>query len=189
MLLPDCTVFPHGGIPLHIFEPRYRQMLSEALEGTCFFAIARLTGEEMADPSRSASPVGTLCLVRAARELPDGTSNLLLHGVIRVRFVEWLESPYPKARILPMPAVFEPASQRAAAMEALMEAGEHATRHLPEEMRDALRSMVAQIDDPCVLADVMAQQFIQDPDERQHLLEEDSTPARIAWLCRKLGEH
>ena len=29
MLLPDCTLFPHGGLPLHVFEPRYKEMLRE----------------------------------------------------------------------------------------------------------------------------------------------------------------
>ncbi len=47
MLLPDCTLFPHGGLPLHIFEPRYRRMLEESLEGDCFFAIGRLLGAEI----------------------------------------------------------------------------------------------------------------------------------------------
>ena len=44
MLLPDCTLFPHGGLPLHIFEPRYRQMLDDALEDSCFFAVAPASG-------------------------------------------------------------------------------------------------------------------------------------------------
>ena len=76
MLLPDCTLFPHGGLPLHIFEPRYRQMLAESLASSCFFAVARCLGEETSDPSFCASPMGTVGLVRASRELDDGTSNL-----------------------------------------------------------------------------------------------------------------
>jgi Lon protease-like protein len=185
MLLPDCTLFPHGGLPLHIFEPRYRQMLDESLEGTCFFAVARLLGKETEDPSRCVSPIGTMGLVRASRELDDGTSNLLLHGVIRVRFIEWLEGPYPKARIEPVPSIFEPESQTKAALEALHESVEIVTRDLPGEVREALTTMTSQIDDPSILADVMAQQFLHDPDERQDLLEMESAAARIAWICKK----
>lgn len=185
MLLPDCTLFPHGGLPLHIFEPRYREMLSEALNGSCFFAIARLLGKEKSDPARCVAPVGTMGLVRASRELEDGTSNLLLHGVIRVRFTEWLESPFPKARIEPVPSVFEPESQSRAALEALQEAADSVTKDLPEDVRQALVSMTAQIDDPSILADVMAQQFLHDPDERQDLLEMESAAARVAWICKK----
>ncbi len=185
MLLPDCTLFPHGGLPLHIFEPRYRMMLTDALQGSCFFGIARLLGKESSDLSRCTAPIGTMGLVRASRELDDGTSNLLLHGVIRVRFMEWLDAPYPKARIEPLPSVFEPESQSRGALEALHEAAEAVTRELPADVREALTSMTAQIDDPSILADVMAQQFLQDPDERQDLLEMESAAARVAWICKK----
>ena len=73
MLLPDCTLFPHGGLPLFIFEPRYRKMLEEALEGDCFFAVGKLLGEEKGDPENFVAPVGTIGLVRASREQDDGT--------------------------------------------------------------------------------------------------------------------
>jgi Lon protease-like protein len=185
MLLPDCTLFPHGGLPLHLFEPRYREMLADTLAGSCFFAVGRLLGKETGDLSRCVAPVGTMGLVRASRELDDGTSNLLLHGVIRVRFVEWLDAPYPKARIEPIPSPFEPESQARAALESLHEAAEAVTRGLPGEVRETVNAMTEQIDDPSILADVMAQQFIHDADERQDLLEMESAAARVAWICRK----
>jgi hypothetical protein len=52
-------------------------------------------------------------------------------------------------------------------------------------VRDTLNAMTAQIDDPSILADVMAQQFVHDPDERQDLLEMESAAARVAWICKK----
>ncbi|GAA5477188.1 LON peptidase substrate-binding domain-containing protein [Haloferula helveola] len=190
MVLHGCTLFPHGGMPLRIFEPRYRQMLSETLEGSCFFAVGRLhAAEETDDPAECTSPIGTIGLVRASREMDDGTSNLLLHGVIRVRFVEWdLESPYPKARIRPIAQVFEPESQSASALESLHEAAEEAVGHFAGEVQDAFRSMAQSIDDPAILADVMCQQFVHDPDVRYELLSMDSVAARIAWLCSELNK-
>jgi Lon protease-like protein len=188
MLLPDCTLFPHGGLPLHIFEPRYKQMLEDALAGSCFFAVACLTGEETKHPAECTAPIGTVGLIRASREMEDGSSNLLLHGVIRVRFTEWIDdAPYPKARISPIPAVFEPESQSEAAIESLREAAESATRQLPEEVRSTVIEMSKQIDDPAILADVICQQFLHQPDERQQMLETESVAARIAWLCRELA--
>lgn len=188
MLLPDCTLFPHGGLPLRIFEPRYRRMLADSLEGSCFFAIARLIGEETERPGECTSPIGTIGLVRASREMDDGTSNLLLHGVIRVRFVEWLEgTEYPTARIRPMPQIFEPASQAPAALEALRETSEHLAADLPAEVREAFLAMISGIDDPAILADVLSQQFVHDPGERDELLSTESVAARIAWLCSRLN--
>lgn len=187
MLLPDCTLFPHGGLPLRIFEPRYLEMLDDALKGSCFFAVACLKGEETDEPTDCAESIGTIGLIRAAREMEDGTYNLLLHGVIRVRFIEWLDdSMYPKARIRPMPQVFEPEDQSASALASLHEAGEYATTDLPAEAKEAYHSMTSMIDDPAVLADVICQQFIHDPAERHELLSMDSVASRIAWLCSKL---
>ena len=84
MLLPDTVLFPHGGMPLHIFEPRYRQMLEEALEGEFMFCIANLLGDDSTDPERCAAPVGTVGLIRASQESENGTSNLVLQGIFRV---------------------------------------------------------------------------------------------------------
>ncbi|GAA5483812.1 LON peptidase substrate-binding domain-containing protein [Haloferula sargassicola] len=189
MLLPDCVVFPHGGLPLRVFEPRYRAMLDESLASHCFFAVARLVGEETEDPTHCTPEIGTIGLVRASREMEDGTSNLLLHGVIRVRFREWLAGcDYPTARIEPIPSVFEPESQAAAAVEALREAAEVALAPFADEVRDAFRSMCDPIDDPAILCDVMSQQFIQDPDERQTMLELESVAARVAWICKRFSQ-
>ncbi|MDB4284527.1 hypothetical protein N9888_02685, partial [Akkermansiaceae bacterium] len=46
ILLPDTILFPHGAMPLHIFEDRYRQMVEEALEGDCMFCIGNLLGSD-----------------------------------------------------------------------------------------------------------------------------------------------
>ena len=188
MLLPDCVVFPHGGLPLRIFEPRYKAMLSHSLANHCFFAVARLMGEETSDPSECAPDVGTIGLVRASRELDDKTSNLLLHGVIRVRFTRWVEgSEYPLAHIEPIPSIFEPESQAPAAIESLMEAAEAALSDFSQDIQDAFRAMCGPIDDPAILCDVMSQQFIHEPDDRQALLEMESVAARVAWICRRFN--
>ena len=103
ILLPDTVLFPHGGMPLHIFEPRYQDMINDAIEGNCMFCVGNLLGDDSADPDRCAAPVGTIGLIRASRESENGTSNLLLHGVFRVYFEEWLDGKtYPYAKIRPI---------------------------------------------------------------------------------------
>jgi uncharacterized protein len=187
MLLPDCTLFPHGGLPLHIFEPRYRRMLEEALEGDCFFAVARLTGEEAADPSLCTAPVGTIGLVRASREQEDGTSQLLLHGVMRMRFTEWHDDrPYPYASVEPVVSVFAPETQAVAAMKTLRGAVEDAIRPLPEEVKTGVFALLDRADEPGLMTDIVCQQFIHEPDLRQHLLEMESVGARIPVICEYL---
>lgn len=187
MLLPDCTLFPHGGLPLYIFEPRYRMMLEEALEGDCFFAVARLLGDEAGDPADFVAPVGTIGLVRASREQDDGTSQLLIHGVMRVRFTEWHNGhDYPFASIEPVISVFTPENQSQAAMKTLRGAVEDAVRSLPEEVQSGVFALLDRADDPGLMTDIVCQQFIHEADLRQRLLEMDRIGDRIAVICEYL---
>ena len=187
MLLPDCTLFPHGGLPLQIFEPRYREMLEQALEGDCFFAVARLIGEEQEELERCTADIGTIGLVRASREQEDGTSQLLLHGVMRVRFTEWHEGyGYPCASIEPQVVYFEPEEQAQAAMKTLRGSVEDAIRALPEEVQTGVLTLLDRADGPGLMTDIVSQQFVHDPDLRQQLLELDSAGARIPVLCEYL---
>lgn len=184
MLLPDCTLFPHGGLPLRIFEPRYRRMLEEAIEGTPMFAVARLLRPETKNPADCVAPVGTIGLIRASRQQSDGTSHLLLHGVLRVRFTGWRSGhSYPVAEIEPRITFFEPAHQAAAAAKTLRGSVEDAIRMLPEDVRHAVMTLVERTEDPVMLTDVVAQQFVQDPVLRQRLLEMDSAGERIGLIC------
>lgn len=187
MLLPNCTLFPHGGLPLHIFEPRYRKMLADSIEGSCFFAVARLISPESKFPSACTAPVGTIGLVRASRQQEDGTSQLLLHGVLRVRFIEWLiQHPYPCARIDPFVPTFEPEEKAVAAMRTMRGAVEDATTSFPEEIRSNLLSVLDRTEDPGVMADIICQQFIQNADLRQQLLEMESVGDKIPLICEAL---
>ncbi|MEO5712293.1 MAG: LON peptidase substrate-binding domain-containing protein [Luteolibacter sp.] len=187
MLLPDCTLFPHGGLPLFIFEPRYRRMLADALEGDCFFAVARLLGEETENLADCVAPVGTIGLVRASREQDDGTSQLLIHGVMRVRFTEWNAGrDYPFASIEPVISVFKPEKQSAAAMKTLRGAVEDAIRPLPEEVQSGVFALLDRAEDPALMTDIVCQQFIHEADLRQSLLEMDMVGDRIPVICEYL---
>lgn len=179
MVLPDCVLFPHGGLPLYIFEERYRVMLEEALSGDCIFAVGRAL-----DGGKGVSEVGTAGLVRASREREDGTSQLLLHGVIRVRFVEWLEGKvFPTARIEPVFCEDLEEVNGKAAMRALRGAVEDAIEDLAADVRGGLLGLLDQADDPGLMADLVAQQFVHDPDLRQELLETREVGSRIGRLC------
>ena len=161
-------------------------MLDAALEGDCFFAVARLLGEER-HPSECVAPVGTIGLVRASREQEDGTSQLLLHGVMRVRFTEWSDDrAYPFASIEPVISVFTPEGQAAAAMKTLRGAVEDAIRTLPEEVQAGVLALLDRADGPGLMTDIVCQQFIHEPDLRQSLLEMESVGGRIPVICEYL---
>jgi uncharacterized protein len=186
MLLPDCTLFPHGGLPLFIFEPRYRRMLGDALEGDCIFAVTRLLLDERSGEEKPAD-IGTVGLVRASREQDDGTSQLLLHGVIRVRFTEWHdERDYPYASIEPVVSEFAPAHLEQAAMKTLRGAVEDAISGLPEEVRSGVMGLIDRADSAELMTDIISQQFVHEADLRQNLLECIPVGDRIPVLCEYL---
>ncbi len=100
MTLPKATLFPQALLPLYIFEPRYRQMLSDALHSTRMLAVAmQRPGSTREVPSQ----VAGLGLIRVAVRHRDGTSHLILQGLARVELEEPLRyKPYRIQRIRPL---------------------------------------------------------------------------------------
>ncbi len=82
MILNNAVLFPQALLPLRIFEPRYRTMLAEALDSHRMFCVAM---QKPSDPRETPLPVAGIGIVRAAVKNADGTSNLILQGVARVR--------------------------------------------------------------------------------------------------------
>jgi ATP-dependent Lon protease len=92
--LPNLVLFPHVMQPLRIFEPRYRELLEDALAGDGLIAMAALTpGWEKDYGGRPALyPIACLGRITAHCRLPDGTYNVLLLGLRRVRLLKELPS-------------------------------------------------------------------------------------------------
>src|SRR5216117_2606878 len=92
MTLPNAILFPQAMLPLYIFEPRYRKMLSDALNSHRMFSVA------MQKPGRARETpcvVAGLGLIRASVARKDGTSNLVLQGITRVELAQTLRyKPY-----------------------------------------------------------------------------------------------
>src|SRR3954469_21509535 len=87
MTLPNATLFPQALLPLYIFEPRYRQMLAEALQSNRMFSVAM---QKPGTTRESPVPVAGLGLIRVAVDHRDGTSHLILQGIARVVLAEAL---------------------------------------------------------------------------------------------------
>src|SRR6187402_1701174 len=100
MTLPSATLFPQALLPLYIFEPRYRRMLSDMLKTNRMFSVA------MQNPGRKRETpcqVAGLGLIRVSVGHQDGTSHLILQGLTRVELVETVRTkPYRVASIRPL---------------------------------------------------------------------------------------
>jgi Lon protease-like protein len=88
--LPNLVLFPYVVQPLHIFEPRYRQMTRDALAGDRLIAMVLLRPGWEADYQGRPPlhPVACLGRILAEERLDDGRYNLLLRGLRRVRLLE-----------------------------------------------------------------------------------------------------
>lgn len=102
--LPDLAFFPHVLLPLHIFEPRYRQMTADALAGDRLIAMATLRPdwENADDPSRP-RVFDHMCVGRitAEEQLPDGRFYLILQGLCRAEMTAEVDAdaPYRVAKL------------------------------------------------------------------------------------------
>lgn len=82
MILGECNLFPQALLPLFIFEPRYRAMLAESLETHRMFCLAM---QKPGVARETPCEIAGLGLVRASVLNENGTSNLILQGLTRVR--------------------------------------------------------------------------------------------------------
>ncbi len=101
MTLPKAILFPDAMLPLHIFEPRYRKMLTDALQTHRMFCVGmQRTGTKREVPC----PVAGLGLIRACVTAANGTSHLVLQGLARVELLETVRyRPYRVQRVRALP--------------------------------------------------------------------------------------
>jgi len=104
--LPNTVFFPDTRLPLHVFEPRYRRMVADALEGEERIGIVLLEPGWESD-YLGAPPVheiGTAGIIEHAATLEDGRYNILLDGQVRFRIIEEVQTlPYRIARVMAAP--------------------------------------------------------------------------------------
>ena len=181
--LPNVVLFPNVFLPLHIFEPRYRDMVADALSGDRIIGMVLLRdGLELdADGRPLVYPIGCSGVISHAEHLIDGRYNIVLRGLEKFRILgEDAGRAYRRARV-----------------EAIVEPSGALNRRLIHDERRRLESLLAQrleivgVDTrtPNAMPDedvvnALSQYLEFDPVEKQALLERDGLLDR----CRSLIE-
>lgn len=100
-MFPLGTVLmPHMVLPLHIFEPRYRTMFHDLMDGDREFGVVQIARGSETGGGEVRCDVGTIARVLQAEELDDGRWVAVTVGTRRVRVREWYpDDPYPQARV------------------------------------------------------------------------------------------
>jgi Lon protease-like protein len=181
--LPNVVLFPNVFLPLHIFEPRYRQMVEDALNGDRIIGMVLLRPgwEGDYDGRPPVYPTGCAGVVTHAERLPDGRYNIVLRGMEKFRIAgEDAEHPYRVATVIAVPepspeSVRQEMRSERRRLEALLvpqPEGPQRERNVPTSMPDE------------DLVNALAQYLEFDPVEKQALLERHGLLDR----CRSLIE-
>lgn len=188
MTLPNTVFFPQALLPLHIFEPRYRQMLQDVLNRDRLFAIARLDpAAARGGASEPAHTVATVGIIRACQKADNDTSNLLLQGVCRVEIQAVVrEQPYRLIAIRPLATVSggnhaQLETERLEVMRLL-----NLRRRLGTPVPKGMTQFLESIEDTDTFADVAAFNLCDDGEFKQELLEELDTRRRLRRFAARL---
>jgi len=198
MILPNATLFPQALLPLYIFEPRYRKMLSDCLETHRMFCVAM---QRPGTTRETPAPVAGLGVVRVSVEHKDATSHLILQGLARVQICETLRyKPYRKNRI----ELLTPTQNSTLGVDALVEKlkdlleqrvrlglpfpfpvapAPEPTSSQPGGIppKEVLKYLAA-IEDPEQLADLVSCAVLPNAAERQTILETVEVDSRLRQL-------
>ncbi len=192
-LFPLGTVLlPGASLPLHIFEPRYRQLavdlVTGAVPGRSFGVVAIRQGREVGPGAVEAMrDVGCTARLTEARRLPDGRFEIVARGERRFRLlaVDDAAAPYLVGSVEWMPDT-EPGQEDRTLLPALAHVARQSYRryHAVTWQREDRDEPGADVD-PCMLAHLLAADCLLALEDRQALLEERD-PAQRLRLVRSL---
>lgn len=94
------TLLPSAILPLHIFEPRYREMIRDVLDGEREFGVVLIERGTETGGGDVRADVATIAQVIEAEEFEDGRWGVAAVGTRRIRVTAWLpDDPYPQAQV------------------------------------------------------------------------------------------
>jgi Lon protease-like protein len=183
------VLFPGVPLPLHIFEPRYRQMLKDIQGLNNLFGLAYFDASSSERELPPLGHVGCVAEVSEAQSLPDGRSNILTLGVIRYRIEEYVDrgDPYLVARV----TYFEDEAED----EEVLKESSHEVAETFSRIAQAVRTInderasLPDISDtdPQRLSFLVAAAMEVDTEVKQELLELRLTSERLRRLRDMLG--
>ncbi|HEU5251542.1 MAG TPA: LON peptidase substrate-binding domain-containing protein [Thermoanaerobaculia bacterium] len=183
--LPEVVLLPGTQLPLHIFEPRYRAMVADALAGDQTIGMAMMKpGWEHAGATPAILPVGGAGRIVDSEELADGRYNIVLEGEFRYRVLsEAPPDPYRIANVEEVPSV--PFSHESDAVR-ICGAAVSLFREVSQAM--SLAPLPEDALSPEHLGSEIALRLRYEPAELQALLETDSIPARFEALMARMRD-
>ena len=188
-MFPLGTVLvPSMVLPLHIFEPRYRALVRDCLDGEREFGVVLIERGSEVGGDDVRTDAGTAAGIVEARELPDGRWMVAAVGLRRIRVRAWLpDSPYPRADVVEWPD--EPAGATANDALATTAAVLRRVLALKAELGEpAVSATVELTDDPTVGSHQITAVAPIGPLDQHQLLCAAGADARLARLRELLDD-
>lgn len=180
IVLSQTVLFPNSLLPLHIFEQRYCDMLAASLGGPRIFGVAQ--SNEWNDPTLvvpNLAEIMGIGVIRACVGRPDGTSDLILQGLSRVKIIgETQSEPFRIVEIESLSTEIGDVERVQMLAKTLCEQSRALSEHgytMPRQMDQYM----ANIQDPEIIGDLMAAAFVEDPEIRQEILETIDLESRL----------
>ncbi|MBV9806058.1 MAG: endopeptidase La, partial [Solirubrobacterales bacterium] len=186
--LRDTVTFPDMLVPLNIGQPRSVELINEVLRGDRTIAMVASRHAQVETPSPDdLYDVGVVGVVARMIRVPDGTLRVLIQGGQRIRIVSWVRTePYLVAEIEELPDVVDPTPELTALMRNVQQTFTEIIEQVPY-LPEELQVMVANVDDPSVLAHLIAGALRIPSEEKQALLEEVDAAKRLRRLSEILA--
>lgn len=186
-MFPLGSVLTRGQVlPLHVFEPRYRRLVGDCLEGDGTFGVVLIERGSEVGGGDVRSDLGTLATIVDARALPDGRWAVVAVGGERIRITRWGDdNPYPCAEVTPWPDE-EPGEGLPAAVAAAADRLRAVLALAAEMGVDDLRLDLELDADPRRAADQLVAASPVGPLDRQQLLACAGPDERMAVLAELL---
>jgi uncharacterized protein len=185
--LPAAILFPRSQLPLHIFEPRYREMVREAIDGPG--RIGMIQPQRIDDDNQAPLyAVGCVGEIVSVEELDDGRYNIVLHGANRFRIVAERQSDLPYRCAEVDVAAFDDSEPPPLSLGQRAEV-EREARRLGDALGLAVDwDAVARLDDE-MLVNAIAQVGPFDVGAKQALLEQATLDGRADLLVQLMQFH
>jgi len=191
--LPRVVLLPGEVLPLHIFEPRYRAMVRDALGGHRVIGMIEYAAEHESstDGPQPVRDIGCVGLIAEHKELSDGRSLIWLLGLERFTIDKevLVDSLYRQFRV-----TYTPIQESAEALAGLQPIRHELRRFLPrlvnldEADRGVLEEQMVEISDSQLIA--LASQILELPGQRKRrLLEADNQVDRFMLIYEDLYRH
>jgi ATP-dependent Lon protease len=180
----NMVIFPGMVVPLQIGRERSRRLINAVLPDNKVIVAVCQKDPQTEDPGPDELfTVGAAVMVLKLLKLEEGSQSIIIHGLTRVKVVEWLSrEPYLRARIEVVPDVVKSADET----EALSMNSRNLARRiiqLSPNIPDEAIVVLNNIDQPGALADFLASNMQVDLPVKQQLLEEQDVNERL----RRLG--